>query len=127
MLKRILDGMPIAEAWLSAVWAYAEQKANNGEKILGYKLVQGREGNRKWADENEALRTLEIQYPQCIERRLLSPAKVEKLSKEIKELIKPLTTRAEGKIILVPESDPREVKKPQATEVFIEQEQDIFN
>jgi len=126
MLKRILDGMPMAEAWLSAVWAYAETKANNGEIILGYKLVQGREGNRKWVDEEAAKATLP--WDKVMEQNLLSPAKAEKaLGKEGKKIVESLTTRSEGKIIMVPESDPREGVQPNATQVFIEPEQDIFN
>ena len=132
MLKRILDGMPIAEAWLSAVWAYAEQKANNGEKILGYKLVQGREGNRKWADEHKAVINLgdfiTSTDQNLWEMKLKSPSVMEKmLGKDAKSKINELTTRSEGKIIMVPESDPREGVQPNATTVFIEPEQDIFN
>lgn len=134
MLKNILDAMPMAEAWLSAVWAYAEQKANNGEKIMGYKLVQGREGNRKWADEEKVNRVISKEFPfdaseGMYEKKLLSPAKMEKtVSKETHNtLFAPLTTRSAGKIIMVPESDPRGEVSPAAIEVFDVKEQDIFN
>ena len=124
MLKRILDGMPMAEAWLTAVWAYAEQKANNGEKILGYKLVQGREGNRKWVDEEKVNQIICKNFPfdaseGLYEKKILSPAKMEKaVPKDKKELFEPLTMRSPGKIIMVPESDPRGEVGPAAIEVF---------
>lgn len=134
MLKNILDAMPMAEAWLSAVWAYAEAKANNGEKIRGYKLVQGREGNRKWKDEIQVIKDLikEVKNPNDLyERKLISPAQMDKLigkSKEKKELMDGLTTRNPGKIIMVPENDPRKECGPAAIEVFdTEVELDIFN
>lgn len=128
MLKNILDAMPMAEAWLTAVWAYAEQKANNGEKILGYKLVQGREGNRKWADEVFATSALLNNYAEDIifEKKLKSPAKLEKVNKGLKEEVSNLTTRSPGKIIMVPENDPRSEVSPAAIEVFDVVEEDIF-
>lgn len=133
MLRNILDAMPMAEAWLTSVWAYAEQKANNGEKILGYKLVQGREGNRKWKDEALVIKDLikEVENPNDLyERKLVSPAQVEKLigkSKEKRAIVDNLITRSEGKIIMVPENDPRTGVQPNATQVFLVEEFDIFN
>lgn len=123
MLRRILDAMPMAEAWLTSVWAYAEAKANNGEKILGYKLVQGREGNRKWNAEDQVIldRVDEmnsdiIPYKEVIK----SPAVLEKEmgKKEFQIWLNRLTTRSPGKIIMVPENDPRKECGPEAIEVF---------
>lgn len=136
MLRRILDAMPMAEAWLTSVWAYAEQKANNGEAILGYKLVQGREGNRKWVDETKAKKQLGIYLMNTgnfnniviVEEKLLSPAVLEKKDKDLKEQITELTMRSSGKIIMVPESDPRKVVSPAAIGVFdVEVEINPFN
>lgn len=127
-LCRILDTMPLAEEWFKAVWAYAEAKANNGDKLLGYKLVQGCEGNRKWSDEGRvSAEFFDVHGDKIYDIKLKSPAALEKVvgKKEIKK-VNNLITRAEGKIILVPESDPREMVQPTATKVFIEQETDIF-
>lgn len=131
-LRRILDAMPLMDDWLKAVFSYAEQRANNGEAILGYKLVKGREGNRKWVEENttSVMLVTERGYsPEDIfDYKLLSPAKLEKvLKKDDKKLIESLTTRTEGKTILVPESDPRQEVPPNATVAFIEAEFDPFS
>lgn len=123
-LRRILDGMELMDQWLRSVEAYAETLANNGEEIPGYKLVRGRQGNRKWKDEIKVIQTLiplataDITN-QMYERKLKSPAEMQKIfGKSAKEEIESLTIRTEGKIILVPESDPREAVSPSAIEVF---------
>lgn len=128
LLRRVLDGMELMDAWLKAVWSYAETVANNGETIPGYKLVRGRQGNRKWKDEEYAGPLLEgganILNLTVYEKKLLSPSQVEKIlkGKENKENIEKLTIRAEGKIALVPENDPREAVNPSAIEAFKQQD-----
>lgn len=119
-MRRLLEGMPLIEQWLKSVWAYAEQRANNGEEVLGFKLVRGREGNRKWVNPEDTLALFEagLTEDDMYEQNLKSPAVLEKISKEAKAAIKNLTTRSEGKIILVPEDDPREAVQPNATDVF---------
>ena len=118
LLRKVLDNMETLDTWLRSVEAYAETMANQGQKISGYKLVQGRMGNRKWKDEAE----VEAYFgPDCLEQKVMSPAKMEKLVKDNKEMIKDinrLTIRAEGKIILVPESDPREAVAPALSQMF---------
>lgn len=125
-LRRLLDGMPLIEEWLKAVWAYAEQKANNGEKIHGYKLVRGREGNREWIENAEGKLIIFMSEKKIdvdiYKSELLSPAQMEKLGKDFKKWASNLTTRSEGKIIMVPEDDPREEVNANITRVF-EQEQ----
>lgn len=129
-LRRLLDGMPLIEQWLKNVFAYAEAKANRGEKVLDYKLVRGKEGNRKWTDVDKAgLFLLEqgLDQDKIFDYKLKSPAVLEKLSKEVKETIKSLVSRSEGKIILVPTSDPREEVSPSVAGVFIEADKDSFD
>jgi hypothetical protein len=129
LLRRILDGMDLMDQWLKSVFSYAETVANGGQEIPGYKLVRGRQGNRKWADEKEAEKALLkfIEDNAGIEdviyapREILSPAKMEKM-KELKSIVEPLTIRTEGKIILVPENDPREAVSPSAIDVFKQQD-----
>lgn len=126
LLGKILGQMEMLDQWLRSVEAYAETIANNGEEIPGFKLVRGREGNRKWKDEDAAgialqEATKDMDCP-VYERKLLSPAKVEKLHKSFKPIVAGLTIRTEGKIILVPESDPREAVSPSAIDVFKQQD-----
>lgn len=125
MLRRILTAMPLIEDWLKAVWAYAESKANNGEKIDGFKLVRGREGNRKWKDEEKVAGMFPLLGDQVFDKKLKSPSALEKVvGKSYRELIDNLTTRTEGKIILVPNDDPREEVSPNVVEVFSDVSED---
>lgn len=128
-LKTILEGMPLMEDWLKAIWAYAEMKANNGEKIKGFKLVQGRKGSQKWSDEGRPVTFFQGEFGDKIyDIKLKSPSAMEKVvGKKKLEQVKNLIIRTEGKVILVPEIDPREAVQPTTTLVFEKHENDIFN
>lgn len=117
MLRRLLEGMPLIEEWLKAVFAYAQQKANNGEQVYGFKLVRGREGNRKWKDESEVKKQF---GEKCLEASVMSPTKFEKElgKKDFAAFAAAVVTRSEGKIILVPLDDPREEVNANITQVF---------
>jgi len=124
------------EDWCKALRAEAERRMLAGEEIPGYKLVQGKQGNRAWADEAEAekllksmLRTNELVY----DFKLISPTSAEKLAginpktgepKKLKDgdpkpLIGPrqwpklqaLIKRAPGKPHVAPLTDSREPLK----------------
>ena len=127
-LRRLLNAMPLIDEWLKSVWSYAETKANNGEDILGYKLVRGREGHRKWKDEvavaNAVITKIDPAFDPY-EKVLMSPAKLEKaLGKKKANELAPFITRSEGRVMLVPEDDPREEVKPNLLSVFDEVEND---
>lgn len=118
-LTRILQGMPLIEAWLTSVWAYAEQKANNGETIPGFKVVKGREGNRKWSDEGRVCGALEEFGDAIYDIKLKSPSAMEKvLGKDKVKIVNQYVIRTDGKPILVPEDDPREAVNPKITQAF---------
>ena len=115
-IARALPSVPLIEAWCRAVTAEAERLLTAGEHVAGYKLVQGRKGNRAWCDAKQAeemLKTMRIKEADMYERKVISPAAAEKLAKagtigkrqwpKLQQLI----TRAEGKPCLAPESDPR--------------------
>ena len=93
---------------------YNRMKA--GKTIQGYKLVEGRKGNRKWIDEKEAERLLLKQFKlpvdEIYKKQLSSPTQIEAYLKRVKserrlEKIKPLIDRKDGAPIIVPVSDPR--------------------
>lgn len=114
-----LDLVPQLKDWIKSVESYAYQQANSGVKIPGYKLVQKREGNRKWADEKEVIGRLGcvLDENQIFDSTVRSPAQMEKvltkvdaqqLGKDsVKELIDELCTREPGGTVLMEESDPR--------------------
>lgn len=126
-LRHLLENIPLLDAWTKSIMAYAENQMNNGQKVLGFKLVRGREGHRKWA-VNDA--ELKAKYGLlCIEEAILSPAKLEKRlgkpSKEAKKEIDLLTQRTEGRVIMVPENDPREEVNANVIDVFKQEEEQL--
>ena len=103
----------LIEHWIKAVRAEVERELLNGEHIPGYKLVQGKQGNRKWVDEGEVVKLfkdLKLSKDQIYEHFLISPTAAEKLFKiapEKWEKVKPFITRSEGGKSVAPESDDR--------------------
>lgn len=97
--------------WCSAVEEAAQVALERGEEVPGYKLVQGRAGNRSWANEEGARKTLAELVDESVlltEPKLKTPAQVEKLlPKDAKGVLDNLTIRPDGKPVVVPESDPR--------------------
>lgn len=111
-LAGALQMEPLITLWLKRVKEQAFKDAINGEKIPGYKLVQGKMGNRKWSDESkvlDALKNEDISPDSVTETKILSPAQVEKLigKKKFKQLLNDYTTRAPGAPSLVADTDPR--------------------
>ena len=121
-LKRLLDAMPVIDTYLRAVEAYALDRANKGEPVLGYKLV-ARRSNRKWRDESEVKkkfgeaaikRVEEVLSPSQLETEL---KKVMKL-KEAKAAVESLTFKPDAGNVLVPLDDPRDAVKPKLEHTF---------
>ena len=106
----------LVEDWCKAVRAETERRLLAGEPVTGYKLVQGKQGNRKWADADEAeatLKGLRLKVEEMYDLSLISPTTAEKLAgagtigpRQWKKVI-PLITRSEGSPSVAPESDKR--------------------
>jgi hypothetical protein len=107
----------LIEDWLKAVRAEVERRLLAGQAVPGYKLVQGKQGNRAWADKaqaEEVLKSFRLKVEEMYDLSLISPTTAEKLAKA--EVIGPrqwkkaeaLITRAPGKPSVAPLSDKRE-------------------
>jgi len=107
----------LIEDWLKAVRAEVERRLLAGQAVPGYKLVQGKQGNRAWVDKAQAeemLKGFRLKVEEMYDLSLISPTSAEKLAKA--EVIGPrqwkkaeaLITRAPGKPSVVPLSDKRE-------------------
>lgn len=84
-LSIAMGKVALVEDWCKAVRAEVERRLLAGEQVTGYKLVEGRRGARKWADEEEAERLLKsyrLKQDEMYEHKLITPAKAEKLLKE---------------------------------------------
>jgi hypothetical protein len=115
-LAGAMANVDAVELWCSKVRAEALDALNSGRPVPGFKVVSGREGPRKWSDEAAADRMLagmRISAGDRYEKKLISPAKAQKLVKNSSlsekqwARLERLITRSEGKPTVVPESDPR--------------------
>ena len=97
--------------WLKKVKEQALTTLMNGEELPGYKLVEGKLGNRKWKDEGEVAATLAPLYSKedYTETRLLSPSQMDKAigKKKVAELLEGLIERAPGAPTIAPITDKR--------------------
>lgn len=112
-IPEILKTLDVADAWSKDFRAYVESQAIRGQRIPGYKLVQGRKANRKWSDPEEVkAQLLRAGYAPTHfeETKLKSPGDVEKdIGKAaFRALLGGLVSQSEGRLTLVPESDKRQ-------------------
>lgn len=111
---------------LARIWADAVEKAVygrllHGEGVPGLKLVEGRKGIRKWRSDADALRAIKAAgiTEDVFERKLFSPAKMEKLLKDEKitkeqwGALAPEITQENTKPVIADESDKRPEYRPQ--------------
>lgn len=103
----------LIEGWCKAVRAAVESALFQGESIPGYKLVQGKKGNRVWSNAEEVeqlLKSMRLKVEQIYDFKLISPTSAEKVLKETPKRwakVLPLISQSEGKPSVAPESDPR--------------------
>lgn len=112
----VLDKADLAIKWLKDVQEFAQDQAERGVTIPGYKLVEGR-SNRKYTNADAvAIKLQEAGIPVDIifERSLLGITAMEKAigKKKFEELLGGLVEKPQGKPTLVPESDKRAPFKP---------------
>ena len=105
-------------SWFEAVKAVVREKLEAGEEVPGWKLVEGK-SNRQWVSEDGVVAKYGQQFPLDVlyEKKLLSPAKMEKLVGK-KNFDGSLTFKPEGKKSVAPSSDPRPEVKRSAQEDF---------
>lgn len=104
----------LAEIWMRAARTEVEEELLKGEPVTGFKLVQGRKGNRKWTDEATAeamLKSFRLKKEEMYDFSLISPASAEKLLKKESpkrwEKVVPLYSQSEGSTSVAKEEDSR--------------------
>lgn len=112
-ISRILARESMVTAWMKKVHEQALSDMLAGKEIPGYKVVEGKLGNRKWIDEIAAVEALEaagITRDEFLETKLMSPSALEKAlgKKRAGAVIAENTDRAHGAPTIAPESDKRE-------------------
>lgn len=115
----VLRMLPLISLWAKRVNAQAVETLLGGGTIPGYKVVEGKQGNRQWLDElkvAEALQAAGYKPEDITETKLLSPAAMDKAigKKRAAELLDALIYRTSGVPTIVPETDKRPAYDPLA-------------
>lgn len=123
-LAQVMSKAGMIEAWIKAIRAEVERRLLAGEPVTGYKLVQGKRGNRMWTNPVTAeasLKAMRVKHDQMYDYKLASPTSIEKLAKseaigprqwvKIQELI----TQSEGQPSVAPDADKRPVMATRAS------------
>ena len=93
----------LVEDWCKAVRAEVERRLLAGQTVDGYKLVEGRKGNRAWSDESaveQLFKSFRLRQEEMYDFKLISATKAEKLLKENPKRwakAEQLITRSDGK------------------------------
>lgn len=93
-LSTAMKIVPLMEAWCKAVRAEVERNLLAGREIPDYGLGLGRQGNRKWKDE-EAVetmlrKTMRLKIEDVYSFKLRSPTQIEKLTKGKDAVVGPM-------------------------------------
>lgn len=121
-IAKVMDNADILKNWFRAVESFANAEAQLGRVPPTYKLVEGRKGNRKWADEKKAEELMKKELGEKAyitpPPKLVSPPQAEKemgakkfeayVAKLKEEKKLELIDRAPGKLTLVKDGDVRE-------------------
>lgn len=120
-LAEMFERTEAVKNWVKAIEAETHNRLMAGEKVGEFKLVQGRRGARKWADEaavESALKALKLKSDEMYKQKLASPTDVEKLVKKDRltteewDRLQTLITAPEGKPTVAPYHDKREAINP---------------
>jgi len=111
-VAEVLAMEPLISLWLKRVKAQAMTTLLDGGEVPGWKVVEGKLGNRKWTDEQAVLAKLaeaRYNFEDITETKLLSPAAMDKAlgKKKVAELLDGLIDRSPGSPTIVPASDKR--------------------
>lgn len=113
-LATAMDKVPLVEHWCLAIRAEVERRMFAGTEVPGYKIVEGRQGNRAWSNPEEAEKALKgfrLKSEEIYDYKLISPTSAEKLLKKTKPKwwakLQDLISRAPGKPSVAPATDKR--------------------
>lgn len=111
-VAEVLRMEPLVSLWLKRVKDQALTTLLNGGEVPGYKVVEGKLGNRKWTDEIKVVEILKdagYQLNDVTETKLLSPSAMDKSigKKRVAELLTELIDRTPGAPTVVLETDKR--------------------
>lgn len=113
-LSRAMSAVGLIEDWCTGVRAEVERRLLAGAPVTGYKLVEGKLGNRSWTDPKEVesvLKGMRLKQDEMYDLKLISPTTAEKLlakdSPRRWTKLQSLISRAPGKPSVAPITDKR--------------------
>lgn len=112
-LAAAMSRVDLVEQWCKAIRAEVERRLLNSEPVPGFKLVEGRKGNRAWTNEKtveELMKRLKMTRDQMYDLKVISPTTAEKVLKIATrkwEMVSRLIKRADGKPSVAPATDKR--------------------
>lgn len=106
--------LEMIEAWCAGVRGRMYSELTAGAKVPGYKLVQGKRGNREWDNKEEVealMKSMRIKEVDMYSQAIISPTKAETLLKEVNPRrwakLEERISRSDGKPTVALETDPR--------------------
>lgn len=113
-LARAMSACNLIEDWVTAVRAEVERRLLAGTDVPGFKLVQGKQGNRAWSNKTEVeevLKSMRLKQEEMYDMSIISPTTAEKLlakdSPRRWTKLQQYITRSPGKPSVAPLSDKR--------------------
>lgn len=113
-LARAMSACDLIETWVSAVRAEVERRLLAGTPVAGFKIVQGKQGNRAWTSKTEVeevMKSMRLKQDEMYDMSIISPTAAEKLlakdSPRRWTKLQSYITRSEGKPSVAPLSDKR--------------------
>lgn len=108
----VLRMEPLVSLWLKRVREQAMTTMLDGGDIPGYKVVEGRQGARRWTDEHQVAELLDnagYTRDEYTTTTIFSPAGMDKAlgKKKVEELLGGCVERSPGSPTIVPASDKR--------------------
>ena len=111
-VAEVLAMEPLVSLWLKRVKDQAMNTMLDGGEIPGYKVVEGRQGARRWTDEHQVATLLDnagYTRDEYTTTTIFSPAGMDKAlgKKKVEELLGGCVKRSTGSPTIVPASDKR--------------------
>lgn len=117
-LAKYYAALPLIDLWSKAVSEATQAALDAGETVPGLKLVEGKLGNRAWADAvaaEAAMKAMRLKVDEMYDLKVISPTTAEKLLKKPNPRkwgkLEALITRKPGKPVIALESDKRPALK----------------
>lgn len=113
-LARAMRACDLIEDWVTAVRAEVERRLLGGTPVPGFKIVQGKQGNRAWTNKlevEEVMKSMRLKQDEMYDMSIISPTTAEKLlakdSPRRWTKLQQYITRSAGKPSVAPLSDKR--------------------